>query len=211
MNTRTTLDDLPRVEVRSIDELDAWLAANGAASGSVWIVTYKKGRGPFVAYADMVDTLLAHGWIDSLPRTLDADRTMHLASPRKAGSAWSAINKAKIARLAAEGLMRPNGLAVVNRAKADGSWAALDGVETLVPPADLAAALVANPEAERHFARFPPSSRRGILEWIAAAKTATTRGKRIAETVAKAAENRKANHPAGRDAGPRSSGNQRGE
>jgi uncharacterized protein YdeI (YjbR/CyaY-like superfamily) len=208
---RPGLDALPRVEVRSSDDLDAWLAANGSDSGSVWLVTFKKGRGPHLAYADMVDMLPAHGWIDSLPRALDVDRTMHLASPRKPRSAWSAINKAKVARLAAEGRMRPAGLAAVERAKADGSWAALDGVETLEPPPDLAAALAATPEAERYFAHFPPSSRRGILEWISAAKTAATRAKRIADTVAKAAENRKANHPAGRDAGPRSSGDVHGE
>jgi uncharacterized protein YdeI (YjbR/CyaY-like superfamily) len=199
---RSALDALPRVEVPSLDVLDAWLAARGAAGGSVWLVTWKKGRGPWVAYADMVDVLLAHGWIDSLPRALDDDRTMHLASPRKPKSAWSAINKAKVARLVDAGRMRPAGLAAVERAKADGSWEALDGVETLAPPPDLAAALAADPNAGRYFARFPPSSRRGILEWLSTAKTAATRAKRIADIVAKAAVNRKANHPPGRDAGP---------
>ncbi|GEM_PF-2414661 len=53
-----------------------------------------------------------------------------------------------------------------------------------------------------YFERFPPSSQRGILEWIANAKREETRGKRIAETVRLAADNLKANHPAGSNQGP---------
>ena len=69
-------------------------------------------------------------------------------------------------------------------------------------PPDLAAALDAEAGARGFFARFPASSRRGILEWIKNARRAETRLKRVRETAAKAARNRKANFPPGRDAGP---------
>jgi uncharacterized protein YdeI (YjbR/CyaY-like superfamily) len=195
--------DLERVEVTSREGWRAWLDENHARPDGVWVVTHKKRPGaPHVPYADIVDEALCFGWIDSLPRALDETRSMLFVSPRRSGSAWSKINKEKVERLMAEGRMAPSGLARVEAAKADGSWSALDAVETLVPPPDLAAALAADPRAGAFFAAFPPSARRGILEWIAAARRPETRAARIAETVARAAENRKANFPAGRDRGP---------
>jgi len=89
--------------------------------------------------------------------------------------------------------MTPAGLAKVEAAKADGSWNALDSIETLETPPDLAAALAAYPTATAYFDAFPRSVKRGILEWIATAKTAATRTKRITETATLAAENKRAN------------------
>jgi uncharacterized protein YdeI (YjbR/CyaY-like superfamily) len=57
--------------------------------------------------------------------------------------------------------------------------------------------------AKYYFQRFPDFSKRGILEWIKNAKKPATREKRIAETALKASKNIKANHPRGRDAGPK--------
>ena len=72
-------------------------------------------------------------------------------------------------------------------------WTMLDGVDALVVPADLATALAAFPTARDHFDAFPPSARRGILEWIGQAKRAETRAQRIEETARLAAENTRAN------------------
>ena len=89
--------------------------------------------------------------------------------------------------------MAPAGLAAIRRAKRDGSWAALDAVETLVEPDDLRLALDADPLARGHWEGFPPSARRAILSWIASAKTAPTRSTRVATTVTEAALGRRAN------------------
>ena len=135
-------------------------------------MTWKKAAGArHVPYSDVVDEALCFGWIDSLPRKLDADRTMVRLSPRKPGSAWSAVNKTKIERLLADGRMTNAGLAAIDRAKADGSWSLLDSIATLSPPPDLAKALAADPAAKLNFDAFPPSVRRAILEWITQAKT----------------------------------------
>lgn len=64
---------------------------------------------------------------------------------------------------------------------------------TLTEPADLRAALDADPPARAHWNAFPRSTKRAILEWIAAAKTPATQEKRVAETTAKAALNVRAN------------------
>lgn len=195
-----------QVAIETIAGLAAWLAANHAQAESIWLVLWKQGFGPRPAYAEIVREALCWGWIDSLPRKLDERRTMLRLSPRRPRSGWSATNKAHVAALLAAGRMRPPGLAAVARAKADGSWQALDGAETLAPPPDLAAALEETADAARFFAGFPPSSRRAILEWIALARTPQTRARRVAETARLAAQNRKANFPPGRDAGPRPKG-----
>ena len=56
-----------------------------------------------------------------------------------------------------------------------------------VPP-DLARELEARGSMQQ-FARFPPASRRAILDWIASARRADTRARRIAETARLAAMN----------------------
>lgn len=119
---------------------------------------------------------------------------MRLLSPRKAGSAWSRVNKDRVARLIASKQMAPAGLAVIARAKEDGSWTRLDAVETLHVPDDLAAAFKKAPRAAATFDAFPRSSKRLILEWIAQAKKPQTRSARVAETVAAALRGKRANH-----------------
>lgn len=85
--------------------------------------------------------------------------------------------------------MTPAGLSKIEAARSDGSWSSYDGVDALMVPKDLAAELGTNSRAKENFARFPPSSRKIILWWIASAKRPATRAARIAETVRLAAEN----------------------
>jgi uncharacterized protein YdeI (YjbR/CyaY-like superfamily) len=182
------LDDLAKVEVSSLQDWRDWLAAHHAQRESVWLVTWKKRTGgPHVPASDLVDEALCWGGVDSLPRRLDDDRGMVLMSPRRRGSNWSKVNRDKVDRLTAAGRMQEPGLAKVRQAREDGTWTALDAVETLAVPPDLAAALAAVPEAERRFGAFPPSTRRGLLEWLSNAKTEATRSRRVAELAAYAA------------------------
>lgn len=197
------LDDRDALEITSIEGLRSWLSAHHGQADSVWLTTWKKRPGgPYVAYELIVDELLCWGWIESRPRQLDDERTQLLITPRRPGSAWSRVNKDKLVRLEQAGRIQPPGRAKIDAAIADGSWALLDGVETLEVPDDLARALAAHAGARARWDRFPPSSRRGILEWIMSAKRPETRAARVSETAKKAAVNRKANFPAGRDLGP---------
>lgn len=118
---------------------------------------------------------------------------MLYVSPRKVTSNWSKVNRERIAKLLEQGLMTPAGIAKVEQAKIDGSWSFLDDVEALILPDDLIQALADNPTAERYFTAFPPSVKRGILEWIKNAKQLPTRNKRIAKTVELAAQNLRVN------------------
>ena len=194
MSKPTTDKDFLRVQVESRAEWRAWLDANHTRTESIWLVTFKKAAGErYLSYDDVVEEALCFGWIDSLGRTLDHERTMLLLSPRKSGSGWSRANKERIERLIAQGLIAAPGLAKIEQAKADGSWARLDQVEALIIPDDLAEALSRHEGAATNFEAFPRSAKRGILEWIMQAKRPETRAKRIAETARLAAENRRAN------------------
>jgi uncharacterized protein YdeI (YjbR/CyaY-like superfamily) len=176
-------------------EWRAWLEQHHATLPGVWFVYYKTGTGKSrVSYDDAVEEALCFGWIDSVQRSLDTERTMLKFSPRKPKSRWSKINKGRVGRLVRLGLMTPAGLAKIEAAKRDGSWAAFDTVERLTMPPDLKTALAANPAAARNFDAFPRSSKKIILGWIASAKRPETRAKRVDETVRQAAKNLKANH-----------------
>lgn len=171
-----------------------WLARNYARAEGVWLITYKIATGkPRVDYNDAVEEALRFGWIDSKPRALDSERSMLWFAPRKPRTNWSKANRERVERLVAGGRMAAPGLAKVQAAQRDGSWDALVGVESLEVPPDLRRALAKHAKAARNFDAFPPSVKRGILEWIHNARQPATRTKRIEETARLAAKNIRAN------------------
>jgi uncharacterized protein YdeI (YjbR/CyaY-like superfamily) len=85
--------------------------------------------------------------------------------------------------------MRPAGLAEVERAKADGRWAAAyEPQSAITVPDDLAAQLAANDQAREFFATLSSVNRYAILYRIAAARQPETRARRIARYVAMLAD-----------------------
>lgn len=188
---------LPMVPVATRAEWRSWLERRHADSTGVWVVTVKKASlsdgEPYVGPVDINEECLCFGWIDSKPARIDDRRTALLCTPRKAGGGWSKVNKDRLARLIDAGLVAPAGLERIERAKADGSWTKLDEVDRLVVPDDLAEAFAERPTSREQFDAFPPSARRGILEWIVQAKTAPTREQRVAETARLAEQGERAN------------------
>ena len=186
----------PENHVHPLSRADwrSWLAANHDRGEGVWFVFYKKAAGkPTLTVDDMVEEAIAFGWIDSVPKRIDAERAARWISPRKAGSNWSRLSRQRAARMEAAGLMTEAGRAAIDRAHTDGTWTALDDIEDLVVPDDLEVALSAHPPARDEWDAFPPSRRRAILEWIASAKRDATRAARIVETAQKAQIGERAN------------------
>ena len=191
MTRPTPASERPLIAPHDRAQWREWLDSNHATSGGIWLAVGKKGN-PVTEldYEGAVLESLCFGWIDSTAKSLDEDRFMELFGPRKRGSVWSRSNKQRVERLVAEGLMTPAGLAVIAAAKADGSWTILDEVEDLVVPDDLAAALEAEAGAADGFAALSDGRRKLALYWIASAKRPQTRERRVAATVAAAAEGR---------------------
>lgn len=158
-----------------------------------WSCTKKGSSLPSVNYEESVEEALCFGWIDSKPQKKDENCYLLFFSRRKPRSVWSAINKKRINKLTEAGLMKPAGIAAVETAKANGSWTSIDNVEAMIMPEELEYVLNTNPTAKLFFDAFPASAKKGIYQWIASAKTETTRTKRINETVELAEKNIRAN------------------
>ena len=179
-------DRFERVPVASRVELHQWLLDHHGQAEAVWLQTWKKAvPDRYVSHEDVLDELVAFGWIDGSMRRIDDERVMQLISPRRT-QPWARSYKTRAERLNTTGLMHPAGLASVEAAKTSGMWEAMNDVDELLVPDDLAAALGALPPASDTFAAFPPSTRRNILRWIASARTAPTRARRIATAAADA-------------------------
>jgi len=189
-------DGLAIVRAASRDEWRAWLEAHAAVESGAWLVMQKKASPtPGVRYDEAVEEALCFGWIDSRANAADDNSYLQKYTPRKPGGTWAATNKVRIERLIAEGRMTPAGMAVIDAAKADGSWSALDDIEAMAVPEDLATAMAAYPDARVNFDAFPASAKKLVLFWIASAKRPETRAKRIAEAAEKAARNERAAQP----------------
>lgn len=187
------VDDYERVEVSTRAAWRRWLKGNHERSPGAWLVSWKQATGrPSVAYEESVEEALCFGWVDSMQKTVDDERSRLLFTPRKARSKWSRPNKERVERLLAAGLMAPAGIAAVERAKENGGWTALDDVENLVVPDDLAAALAKRKGARETWEGFPRSVKRGLLAWVVDAKRPETRAKRVDEIAREAAAGRRA-------------------
>jgi uncharacterized protein YdeI (YjbR/CyaY-like superfamily) len=101
------------VELERRADWRAWLQANHATAGGVWLVTWKKsaGRPSRVDYDAAVEEALCFGWIDSKSKSVDDDRTSLYFTPRRPGGTWSDSNVARFERLEAAGLMTDAGRA----------------------------------------------------------------------------------------------------
>lgn len=184
-----TSDGLKRVEIATAQGLREWLEKNHKQADSVWLVTFKKSSGAkYVSTGEVLDELVAFGWIDGIRQKVDDERTMQLISPRRT-KPWAKSYKDRAERLIAEGRMSESGQASVDEAKASGAWDAMNEVDALVIPDDLNEALTHSPPALDNFLAFPPSTRRNILRWIALAKKAETRTNRIARIATDARAN----------------------
>lgn len=188
-------DGVPTFYAKNRSAWRAWLEKHHAHEQSVWLIIYKKLSDiPSVYYPEAVDEALCFGWIDSKPNKRDDESYYQFFSRRNPKSNWSRVNREKVKKLTAEGQMAPAGLKMVTFAQETGTWTALEDVDNLVVPDDLQQAFNKNPAAYEHWQKFPPSARRGILEWIFNAKKPETRQRRIEKTVRLAAQNIRANY-----------------
>lgn len=160
----------------------------------MWLVSFRPAAGkPRLEYGGAVEEALCFGWIDSKAVLLDDERGMQWFCPRRRRTGWSRINKGRIDRMIAAGLMHASGFAKIEQARRDGSWALFDDVEDLMVPADLTKAFKPYKNAGRNFAAFPPSRKKALLALIKMAKRPETRAKRIADVAKLAEENRRSN------------------
>jgi uncharacterized protein YdeI (YjbR/CyaY-like superfamily) len=186
-------DDLPVLSFATQAELEEWLEREHATAPGVYVRLSKKGSGvPSVTYPELVESCLCFGWIDGISRRLDDRFYVQRITPRRPRSVWSQKNVAAVAALAEAGRMRPAGRAAVDAAQADGRWErAYPGAAAMTVPDDLAAALTAEPAAQRTFEGLDGTNRYAVLWRVHTAATPQTRARRIAALVQTLAEGRR--------------------
>lgn len=91
-----------------------WLEANHQSRKEIWLVIYKKASGKTgISYDESIDEALCFGWIDSMAKSMDAEKYAQRFSPRRKGGNWTEANKAKARRLIAEARMTAAGMAAL--------------------------------------------------------------------------------------------------
>jgi uncharacterized protein YdeI (YjbR/CyaY-like superfamily) len=185
--------DLPVLGFPNQAALEAWLEAEHATAPGLYVKLAKKGAGvPSVTYAELVESCLCFGWIDGRSNRLDDSFSLQRITPRRARSVWSQKNVDAVEGLVLAGRMRPAGLAAVEAARADGRWErAYAGSATITVPDDLAAALAAEPAAQREFEALDGTNRYAVLWRVHTAASDKVRANRIAALVQMLAEGRR--------------------
>ena len=168
------------------DELRAWFAAHHATERELWVGFHKAHTGRTgVDYLAAVDEALCFGWIDTTVRRLDDRRYAHRFTPRRAGSRWSEVNRAKFARLKRAGRVAPAGERAFAERREDRPYSYERDRAELAP--DQLARLRADAAAWRYFSAQPPSFQRLAAHWVTSAARPATRDRRLAELLRTAA------------------------
>jgi uncharacterized protein YdeI (YjbR/CyaY-like superfamily) len=174
---------------RTAAALEAWMKGNHARATELWVKMHKKGSGlASVNAADALDVMLCWGWIDGIRKGLDDTSFLQRYTPRRAKSMWSQVNRDHVARLIAADRMTPAGRQQIDAAKADGRWDAAyapmrqASAETM--PADLRAAIEANPRARQTFRTLNRMNLFSLAFRTNNMKTPAGRARKIASLVA---------------------------
>jgi len=196
--------ELEELLVSGAEALRTWLLAHHTTSSGVWLALTKKGgTRTTLTWQQAVDEALCVGWIDGQARKGDDETSFIRFTPRGPRSVWSERNVGHITRLEAEGRMLPGGRAAVEAAKANGRWHAAYAPQSEAEmPADLVAAIAANPAAQAMFDVLTKTNRYALIYRLGAVKRAETRERKIAEYVATLARHETLHPQAARPADP---------
>jgi uncharacterized protein YdeI (YjbR/CyaY-like superfamily) len=164
----------------------AWLARNHDRAGEIWVKLHKVNSGlKSISQKEAIDVVLCWGWIDGMSKGFDERSYLQRFCPRGKKSLWSAINVGNVARLIREGRMTEHGLKHVEAAKADGRWdRAYKAGKALPIPADLQAAIDAEPRAKAMLAKLTEQNRFALAFRTHNMKTQAGRKKKIEAVVA---------------------------
>ena len=138
-----------------------WLKKNYRTEKEIWLIYYKKATGkPRIEYNDAVEEALCFGWIDSIAKTLDEERTAQRFSPRRPNVKYSQANKERLRSLVGQGKIVKEVL--------DSLGDIL--TEKFEIPPDILKAIKANKEARKNFQKFSDPYKRIRIAFIEGAR-----------------------------------------
>lgn len=133
------------LDVRDREAFRAWLSQNASTQTECWVAVKRgapKDDSTF-RYLDAVEEALCFGWIDSTVKKLPDGTSAQRFTPRRKGSRWTELNRARCRRMERLGRMTEAGRAAMP-------------VEPFRIDPEVEAALRADPEVWANFTAFPP-------------------------------------------------------
>ena len=139
----------------------AWLKKHYKTEKEIWLVYHKKETGkPRIEYNDAVEEALCFGWIDSIVKTLDEERTVQRFSPRKPNAKYSQANIERLRTLVAK-------KKVIKEVA--GTLGDVLNEKFEIPP-DILKAIQANKKVWRNFQKFSDSYKRIRIAFVDGAR-----------------------------------------
>jgi len=137
-----------------------WLQKHHQQKAEVWVQTFRKATGKAsLAYEDLVQEALCFGWIDGSVKKYDEESMVQRVTPRRKKTSLSELNRQRIWKLQAQGLMTAAGLAPIQ----DQIGSPEDSYEI---PDWVKEQLQADETVWANFQRFPPMYQRLKVGWI---------------------------------------------
>lgn len=156
------------LEASLLDEWREWLDDHHNRSPGAWLITFRKGHGPYVPPYDANNIALRYGWYGVRQDAVDDQRVKHLYCPRHRYFPWSTPDRFETNKQVKAGTIHAAGLACVLRAQRDGSWWIEDRMVVRPLPIDLIFALDEVPSLREKFHLLDPTRRSSLLARLAA-------------------------------------------
>lgn len=167
------------------DDFRAWLEEHHADGQALFVGYHRKGvPRTAMTYVEAVEEALCYGWIDGITYRVDDETIATRFTPRRRRSGWSATNLERMARLTAEGRVRPAGLKAFEARDRRRDGTTLAGPGAVGLPGGLESRLRADAAAWEHWQSQAPSYRRNVTAWILDAKRPETVERRFGELLA---------------------------
>ena len=194
--TAASKNDRQILLLASAAQWESWFVENAEATSPVWLkISKQQSINPSVTYAEALDVALCFGWIDGQKDKFDDIYWLQRFSRRTAKSPWSQINREKAEKLIAQARVTAQGLAEIDRAKADGRWEkAYASSRSMELPADFLELLEQHPQAKAFFQSLNRANLFAIYYRLQTAKKPETRQKRL-DLILDMMKGRKTFHP----------------
>jgi len=144
--------------VTNRDEWRNWLQRHyNSDEKEIWLIYPRKAtKKPRIPYNVAVEEALCFGWIDSIVKKLDQERTVQRFSRRKSNSNYSQTNKERLKKLIKQGKVIPEILDSLSKVD-------LDNFEY---PDDILRAIRENKQAWENYQKYSESYRRIRVAYI---------------------------------------------
>lgn len=168
---------MDHVEVTSLEQWRAWLDQHHDQSPGAWLVSFRKGRGPYVGPYEANNEALRYGWFHAHRLRVDDLRIRHLYRPRRRYLPWSPSDRIETVKQIEAGYIHAAGLRRAREAQEDGSWDIGDEIRTGSIPLDLMEALDWRPDTRARFDLIDPAAKNQLLQQLSL-DTGQRRGRR---------------------------------